>query len=82
MKKRNKKKPSNNKLLFLMPCMLMLKDLEDKTVMTQTMTILPTKSVHISNKAFVKKERNVFTRTILHLIERKKSICMLIKELS
>lgn len=82
MKKRNKEKPNNNKLLFSMPCMPMLKNLVGKTVMIPMMMIQPTKSVHISSKVFAKKERNVFTHMILHSIELNKSICMSIKELS
>lgn len=82
MKKRNKKEPSNNKLLFSVHFMLMPKDSEIKTVMTQMIMIQPTKFALISNKDFAKKERNVFTHMISLLTELKKSICMLIKELS
>lgn len=83
MKKRNKKRPNNNKLLFLMLCLPMPKDSEvDKIAMILMTMIQPIKCVPISNKAFAKKERNVFTLMILLSIELKKSICMLIKELN
>ena len=66
-----------------MLCLPMPKDSEvDKIAMILMTMIQPIKCVPISNKAFAKKERNVFTLMILLSIELKKSICMLIKELN
>lgn len=72
-KKRSRKRPNNNKPPCWTRFMLTLKTLEvHQTVTTLTRTP-PTKCVHTSSKAFVRKARNVYTLTTSHSTEHKKS---------
>ena len=83
-KKRNSKKKNNNKPLFLALFTQTPKSWEVEeapTVMTQmTKATQPTLFALTLSRDSVRREKNVFTRTIWHWTETKKSIFMWIKE--